>query len=184
MAPRHQPRRRASPTRFLSPQATGRCKPFRIRQLARAAAPAAHLREQFPNRRAASERHYRKHEVAKQCIVARRRAGFLTHRAPAMAATAARVHPLPPRTGSRRTCSHTFPHRSRPSSTCFRSAVAAVVRRPVRREPSAVVHGATPGKRQRAASASERRREGYPPAGASPRSGLDRVARPRSGVPK
>ena len=105
-----------------------------------------------------------------------------------------------------------FPHRSRPSCTCSRSAAVATVCRAVRRELSAVVYGALPkasaavsalertrvhgvargqlsarlteavttgadtsacgragggerseppGKRQRAASASERRREGY-----------------------
>ena len=41
-----------------------------------------------------------------------------------------------------------------------------------------------PGKRQRAASESDRRREGYPAHRGRPRSGLDRVARPRSGAPK
>ena len=37
-----------------------------------------------------------------------------------------------------------FPHRSRPSCTCSRSAAVAAVRRAVRRELSAVVHAAMP----------------------------------------
>ena len=55
--------------------------------------------------------------------------------------------PLPPRTGRRRTCSRTAAvhHAHVPAScTCSRSAAAAAVRRAVRRELSAVVHGALP----------------------------------------
>ena len=47
-----------------------------------------------------------------------------------------------PVTAAHREPPHMFPHRSRPSCTCSRSAAAAVVRRAVRRELSVVVHGA------------------------------------------
>ena len=80
-------------------------------------------------------------EVTKRGARCKRAAALFTHRAPATATVLALIHPLPPRTGSRRTCSRTAAARrahvpaaqGRAAQTVPQAEVFALVRTVVRR---------------------------------------------------
>ncbi len=91
-------RRRAFQSRFLTALPVGRCKPLCYRHAARAALerqrPPRTCGDSPANRRAASERHYRKHEGAMQCAKSRSSAASFARLVPLAIVRAGTLPPM------------------------------------------------------------------------------------------